>query len=217
MVVSDYINLLVAGELKPHSIANIGGEHRDEQQEINVQALIGFLDLANKAIHEKFSLIQKEILLKEFYNNRTYELPGDFTYPVSAELLDGTKVPFNNERRLLDGSEDWGLSLMFPEPYLVLVKGKDFGGQEDISLVYSATPVQVEGVHDSLGLTSSFTQAVLDYVAYRAYIGIDGHIEGVNNTYYLRYLADCNLIKSGGFVASDNLGSNLKLVDRGFV
>ena len=216
MLVYEYVNLLVAGELKPLALSNIGGDNRDEVQEKNFQDIVGMLNLAYSVIYEKFALYQKEILLENIENNKPYNLPLDFVYPIKAELKDGTKVPFNDDRKVLDGKIDIGLSIMFPEPFFCLVKGVDENNNDTISLIYSAAPDPVTGPHDTIRLTGVFTQAVLDYVAYRAYIGIDGHIEQTNNTYYMRFIADCREIQNSGLAAIDNLDSNMKLVDRGY-
>ncbi len=217
MLVYEYVNLLVASELKPLSVSNIGGDNRDEVQEKNLTEIIGLINLANFAIHEKFALLQKEFLLEDIENNKPYALPDDFVYPVNAALQNGTQVPINNERKVLVDNVDKKLSLMFPEPFICLVKGEDFVGQTLVSLVYVASPKKVTKHTDKVNLTSAFTQAVLDYVAYKAFLGIDGHIDKTNNTYYMRYLSDCKSIVSNGLLVSDNLDSNVKLDERGFV
>ena len=217
MLVYEYINLLVASELKPISLSNIGGDSRDDVQERNLQTIIGLINLANSALHEKFALIQKEFILEAIEHNKSYILPSDFITPMNAALRDGTQVSINNERQLLINSVDKSLSLMFPEPFTCLVKGEDVNGQKDISIVYIASPPKINTHKDNIKLTPAFTQALLDYVAYKAFLGIDGHIEQTNNTYYMRYIADCKVIESSGFVATDNLNSNIKLHERGFV
>ena len=217
MLVYEYINLLVASELKPLGLANIGGDFRDEIQEKNLQDIIGLLNLANSALHEKFALLQKEFLLEDIENNKTFALPDDFVYPINAALEDGTQVPLNNERKVLVDKTDKALSLMFPEPFVQLVKGEDLNSQVRVSLIYIASPKKVTGPTDKISITSAFTQAILDYVAYKAFLGVDGHVDKTNNTYYMRYIADCKAIETSGLAAIDNLNSNVKLEERGFV
>ncbi len=217
MLVSEYVNLLVASELKPLSLANIGGDNRDEIQEKNFQDIVSMLNLAINALYEKFSILQKEFILTDIENNKPYTLPDDFIYPMNAALEDGTLVPVNNERRLFVENVDKCLSVMFPEPFICLVKGEGWNAEQTkISLVYVATPEPVTKPHDKVKLTSAFTQAVIDFVAYKAFLGVDGHIEQTNNTYYMRYQADCKLIETTGLTDIDNLDSNTKLYDRGF-
>ncbi len=217
MFVSECINLLVAGELKPLAVSNIGGEVRNQEQEDNLRILVSFIDMANKALHEKFALIQRELVFEEVYHNQPITLPRDFIYPINAALRDGTQVPINNEMKLLGNGTDSLLSLLFPEPYMCLVKGEDPAGQTDVSLVYVGEPEAITKVTHEIMLTNVFTQAILDYVAYRAYIGQDGHVDQTNNTYYMRYIADCKMIREAGLTAIDNLNSNAKLYMRGFV
>jgi hypothetical protein len=217
MLVYEYVNLLVASELKPLGLANIGGDFRDEIQEKNLQDIIGLLNLANSALHEKFALLQKEFLLEDIENNKTFALPDDFVYPINAALEDGTQVPLNNERKVLVDKTDKALSLMFPEPFVCLVKGEDINSQVIVSLVYIASPKKVTKPTDKISITSAFTQAILDYVAYKAFLGVDGHVDKTNNTYYMRYIADCKAIETSGLAVIDNLNSNVKLLERGFV
>ena len=217
MYVSDYINLLVSGEIKPLGVSNIGGEYRDETQEDNLQTLIRFIDLANKTLHEKFALLQREVMLQLVESNRPITLPTDFIYPINAATEDGVEVIFNNEKKIFVDEVDQGFSLMFPEPFVCLPKGAKADGTFDVSMVYVATPATIYDVKDNIPLTSAFTQAVLDYVAYRAYIGVDGHMEQTNNTYYLRFLSDCKSMRESGLFVTDNLDTNTKLEERGFV
>jgi len=217
MLVSDIVNSLVASELKPLSISNIGGDLRDQVQEDNFRKVIDMVNVAYSAIYEKFALLQKEFLLQSVINNKTYALPSDFVYPISAALEDGTQVSLNDERKIEVQDTDFNLSLMFPEPFLCLVKGEDPGGQDEISLIYCAEPVPVKKPHDTLKLTSVFKPALMAYVGYRGFLGLDGSIEGTNNTYYMRFMAACKEIVNDGLDGSDNLGSNVKLDERGWV
>ncbi len=217
MLVSEVVNLLIASELKPLSLANIGGDYRNQEQEENLLSIIGMINMAYLAIYEKFALLQKEFILSEIKNNKTYDLPNDFSYPIAAAMEDGTQVSLNNERKVTVDDIDYNLSLMFPEPFLCLVKGEDPNGQTEVSLVYCAEPRKVSEPHDNIKLTSVFMSALMAYVGYRAYLGIDGHIESTNNTFYLRYLAACKTITTEGLTSSDNLNSNIKLEERGWV
>ena len=217
MFVSEYINLLVSSELKPLSIANIGGELRTSVQDDNVSTIIGLLNLANIAVHAKFSLIQREILLEDIENNKYYDLPDNFIHPISCALRDGTDVPINNERKIFIGGVDKQLSLMFPEPFRCVVKGDMIRSQSVMSLIYVASPVAITKVTDKIKLTSAYTQAIIDYTAYKAFLSVDGDISKTNNTYLMRYVADCKAIKETGLTTEDNLGSNVKFNERGFV
>lgn len=217
MLVSEVVNLLVASELKPLSISNIGGDHRDEVQDDNFRQIVGMINSARSAIYEKFALLQKEYVLEEVENNKTYSLPNDFIYPISAALRDGSQVSINNERIFTVDGKDVCLSLMFPEPYVCLVKGEDPAGQEDVSLVYCAEPSTVKDPHDDIKLTNVFVPAMMAYVAYRAFLGVDGSMQATNNTYLVRYNAECEMIRKNGTSISDNSDSNIKLNERGWV
>jgi hypothetical protein len=206
----------VSSELKPLSISNIGGDNRDETQEQNVNTIIGYINLANMALHAKFSLLQREIMLKEVEHNKPIVMPEIFTHPISAELEDGTPIPINNERRIIVDGKDLVISLMFPEPFICLPKGDYFTGNFDVSLVYAATPKALVDPHDNIPLTQVYTQALINFAAYKGFAGVSGDADKTNNIYWLRYISECKDIKEQGLIPSDNLGSNVKLDDRGF-
>ena len=62
-----------------------------------------------------------------------------------------------------------------------------------------------------------YNEAIYNYMAYKAHVSVKGDMKEENNTYYLRYQESLRNIRLLGMVNSDNLDSNVKLTDRGFV
>ncbi len=226
MLVSEYIDYAVKGELKPLSVSDIGGESPNATQKNNRETIVSYLNLANSEIHKKFALLQREFLLESVEDGKYFDLPTDFIYAVSASYPEGVEISVNNERILVDPQTglNYCVSVMFPAPFKAIVKGewpsRLIGRTFDtgtISLVYVAKPPLVLGESEFLDVSDAFTEAILYYVAYKAYASVQGDIQATNNTYYLRFIESCKNIRIEGLVNSDNLNSNMKLVQNGFV
>jgi hypothetical protein len=145
------------------------------------------------------------------------DIPVDFLYAVSASFADGEEIPLNNEKaRIVDGV-DHNVSVLFPAPFKALVKGTDSKGRTDISIVYVASPPKVTKRSDFIDISEIYTEALLNYAAYKAHVSVSGDMKAENNTYYLRFIESCKNISMLGLINSDNMDSNTKLTDRGFV
>ena len=217
MYVSDYLAYLTAGEIKQLAISDTGDATPTDKQKANKAALINFINLANVEIHKRFSLISKEMVFTDVKPNSLHSIPTDFLYAVSASYSDGTEIPINNEKTNIVDNVDYNVSILFPAPFKMLVKGTDENKRDDISLVYVAVPAKATKTTDFLDLPEIYTEALLDYVAYKAHASVSGDMKAENNTYYLRFIEAVKNIRINGLGNSDNLDSNTKLTDRGFV
>ena len=146
-----------------------------------------------------------------------HNVPVDFLYAVSATFSDGTEIAINNERTNFIDKVDYNVSLLFPAPFKILVKGTDNLQRDDISLVYVSIPTIAVLTTDFLDLPQVYNEALYNYVAYKAHASVKGDMKAENNTYYLRYNESVKNIRLLGMKNSDNLDSNVKLTDRGFV
>ena len=218
MLVSEYLSHITKGEVKQLYLSDIGTTNPSATQLANIATLISYLNEANLELHKHFGLIQKELVLNDVTNNSLHSVPIDFLYAVSAEFNDGTEVAINNERTKYVDKVDENVSLLFPHPFKILVKGTDVGlKRDDISVVYVATPPTVNLTTDFIDLPQVYNDAVYNYVAYKAHASVKGDMKAENNTYYLRYNESLKNIRLMGMHNSDNLDSNVKLTDRGFV
>jgi len=218
MYVSDYLSHIVKGEVKQLYVSDIGTTSPNTVQQANIDTLISYLNEANLELHKHFGLLQKELVLTDVTNNSLHNVPLDFLYAVSAQYDDGTEVSINNERANYVDKVDENVSILFPAPFKILVKGTDVSlKRDDISIVYVAVPVTVAKTTDFIDLPQVYNEAIYNYMAYKAHVSVKGDMKEENNTYYLRYQESLRNIRLLGMVNSDNLDSNVKLTDRGFV
>lgn len=217
MYVSDYLSHITKGEVKQLYVSDIGTTSPNTLQQANIAILISYLNEANLELHKHFGLIQKELVLTDVTNNSLHSVPVDFLYAISAEFNDGTEVAINNERTNFVDKVDYNVSLLFPAPFKILVKGTDSLKRDDISVVYVSTPPVLTLTTQFVDLPQVYNEALYNYVAYKAHASIKGDMKEENNTYYLRYQASLKNIRLLGMTNSDNLDSNVKLTDRGFV
>ena len=217
MYVSEYLSHITKGEVKQLYVSDIGTTSPNTLQKANIAILISYLNEANLELHKHFGLIQKELVLTDVTNNSLHSVPVDFLYAISAEFNDGTEVAINNERTNFIDKVDYNVSLLFPAPFKILVKGTDNLKRDDISVVYVSTPPVLTLTSEFVDLPQVYNEALYNYVAYKAHASIKGDMKEENNTYYLRYQASLKNIRLLGMTNSDNLDSNVKLTDRGFV
>jgi len=217
MYVSEYLSHITKGEVKQLYVSDIGGTTPNTIQLANIAILISYLNEANLEVHKHFGLIQKELVLSDVTNNSIHSVPVDFLYAVSAEFNDGTEVAINNERTNFTDKVDYNVSLLFPSPFKILVKGTDVLKRDDISVVYVSIPPAITLTTQFIDLPQVYNEALYNYVAYKAHASIKGDMKEENNTYFLRYRESLKNIRLLGMTNSDNLDSNVKLTDRGFV
>ena len=218
MYVSDYLSHIVKGEVKQLYVSDIGTTSPTTIQQANIATLISYLNEANLELHKHFGLLQKELVLSDVTNNSLHNVPLDFLYAISAQYDDGTEVSINNERANYVDKVDENVSILFPAPFKILIKGTDVSlKRDDISVVYVAVPITVTKTTDFIDLPQVYNEAIYNYMAYKAHVSVKGDIKEENNTYYLRYQESLRNIRLLGMVNSDNLDSNVKLTDRGFV
>ena len=217
MYVSEYLSHITKGEVKQLYVSDIGGTTPNTLQLSNIAILISYLNEANLEVHKHFGLIQKELVLSDVTNNSIHSVPVDFLYAISAEFNDGTEVSINNERTNFTDKVDYNVSLLFPSPFKILVKGTDILKRDDISVVYVSIPPAITLTSQFIDLPQVYNEALYNYVAYKAHASLKGDMKEENNTYYLRYRESIKNIRLLGMTNSDNLDSNVKLTDRGFV
>ena len=225
MKASDYINYLVNGETYKLAIQDVGdlavnpSSSPTALQETNRKKFINYLNLANLAIHKRFHLLQKQYEIDNPANNEEYVLPSDFLAPVYAYYNDteGEEIPIKDTYRKIVDNVDTAVSLLIPEPFKITVKGTDTSKRPQIILIYAASPTVITQVNHSLNVNNVYTEAVLNYAAYKAYSAISGDIKAENNSYYLRYESNCRQIIASGLGGDNETETNTKLEDNGFI
>ena len=225
MKASEYINYLVNGETYKLAIQDVGdlavnpATPPSDLQNTNRNKFINYLNLANLAIHKRFHLLQKQYEIDNPANNEEYTLPDDFLAPVYAYYNDteAEEIPIKDTYRKIVDNVDTAVSLLIPEPFKITVKGTDTTKHPQIILIYAASPTVITQVNHSLNVNNVYTEAVLNYAAYKAYSAISGDIKAENNSYYLRYESNCRQIITSGLGGDNETETNTKLVDNGFI
>ena len=224
MKASEYINYLVNGETYKLAIQDVGdlavnGATPSALQETNRKKFINYLNLANLAIHKRFHLLQKQYEIDNPTNDEEYALPSDFLAPIYAYYNDteAEEIPIKDTYRKIVDNVDTAVSLLIPEPFKITVKGTDTSKRPQIILIYAASPPVISQVNHSLNVNNVYTEAMLNYAAYKAYSAISGDIKAENNSYYLRYESNCRQIIASGLGGDNETETNTKLEDNGFV
>ena len=225
MKASEYINYLVNGETYKLAIQDVGdlsvnpSSTPTATQETNRKKFINYLNLANLAIHKRFHLLQKQYEIDNPTNDEEYALPKDFLAPIYAYYNDteAEEIPIKDTYRKIVDNVDTAVSLLIPEPFKITVKGTDTSKRPQIILIYAASPPVITQVNHSLNINNVYTEAMLNYAAYKAYSAISGDIKAENNSYYLRYESNCRQIISSGLGGDNETETNTKLEDNGFV
>lgn len=225
MKASEYINYLVNGETYKLAIQDVGdlsvnpSQSPTALQETNRKKFINYLNLANLAIHKRFHLLQKQFEIDNPTNDEEYALPSDFLAPIYAYYNDteAEEIPIKDTYRKIVDNVDTAVSLLIPEPFKITVKGTDTSKRPQIILIYAASPPVISQVNHSLNVNNVYTEAMLNYAAYKAYSAISGDIKAENNSYYLRYESNCRQIIASGLGGDNETETNTKLEDNGFV
>ena len=225
MKASEYINYLVNGETYKLAIQDVGdlavnpSSTPSALQETNRKKFINYLNLANLAIHKRFHLLQKQFEIDNPANDEEYTLPDNFLAPIYAYYNDteAEEIPIKDTYRKIVDNVDTAVSLLIPEPFKITVKGTDTSKRPQIILIYAASPTVITQVNHSLNVNNVYTEAVLNYAAYKAYSAISGDIKAENNSYYLRYESNCRQIIASGLGGDNETETNTKLEDNGFI
>lgn len=225
MRASEYIDYLTTGECSKLAIANVGdmslnpiGDPPSAAQIINQGKFINYINLANLAIHKRFHLLQKTAEFDNPLDGEEYALAEDFLSPIHAQYSDDYEaVTIKDSRVKLVDKVDTAVSILIPEPFLAVIKGTDTLSRPQIVLTYAAAPVKIKKAASNLKISEVYTEALINYAAYKAHSSISGDIKDENNTYYLRYEASCKQLINSGMWGNSEIEINTKLEDNGFV
>jgi hypothetical protein len=221
--VYEYIEFLVNGEISQLATSEVGDMTPGTVvvptalQLKNRDKIRTFINLANIELHKKFNILQKDMELDFALNGEEFKLDDDFLHAISCTFKDGEEIAINNEKANFVDGVDTNVSVMFKDPAKVLIKGTDKDGRKDMILTYAASPKLAKNITTNLGLPQLYTEALINYVAYKTHATISGDMKAENNTYYLRFNESCKQINILGLRNPDNLDANTKLIDSGFI
>jgi hypothetical protein len=224
MKVSEYIDYLVGGECSKLAASNVGDMALNPSvaptavQLVNQGKFINYVNLANLAVHKRFHLLEKSFELDNPLNGEEFDLPSDFLIPIQAYYAaDLDPVTVKDSFLKLVSGVDTAVSILIPEPFKAVIKGTDSESRLQIILKYAAAPKKATKAATNLHINEVYTEALLNYAAYKAHSAISGDIKDENNTYYLRYEASCKQLVTSGMHGNNEIEYNSKLEDNGFV
>ena len=224
MKVSEYISYLTSGECAKLAISDVGdmtnGGSPTAVELVNQGKFINFVNLANLALHKRFHLLQKEFEMDYPTNEEEFALPSDFLIPIHAYYAsDLTEVAIKDSYVNMIDAVDTAVSILLPEPFVAIIKGTDQESpvRTQIILKYAAAPIKATTTFKDLKINEVYTEALINYAAYKAHSTLSGDIKDENNTYYLRYEASCKQIVTSGMWGNNEIEYNDKLIDNGFV
>lgn len=224
MKVSEYIDYLIQGEVGRLAVSDVGDMSANPSttpnavQVANQQKMIGYVNLANLAIHKRFALLKKNFEMDNPVDGEEFTLPSDFLAPIGAYYTsDKVAVAVRDPQFRVISGVDTAVSILLPEPFLAVIKGTDSEARAQIILEYCAAPRDATTTYYNLGISKVYTEALLHYAAYKAFSAINSDIKEENNTHYLRYDAACKEIVRSGMWGNNETEINRKLEDRGFV
>ena len=226
MKVSEYIDYLTTGECSKLAIASVGDMSANPSpaptavQTINQNKFINYVNLANLALHKRFHLLKKDYEMDQPVDGEEYALPSDFLTPIHAYYTsDFDQVAIKDDSVKLVQKVDQHVAILLPEPFKAEIKGTDAETPKrtQIILRYAAAPKRVKNTYTDLKISEVYTEALLNYAAYKAHVTTSGDLKDENNTYYMRYDASCKQLINSGMWGNNEIEVNTKLEDNGFV
>ena len=226
MKVSEYVDYLTTGECSKLAIASVGDMSSNPSpspsavQVVNQNKFINYVNLANLALHKRFHLVTKTYEMDNPLDGEEYTLPSNFLVPIYAYYAsDYVQVPIKDDSVKLVSDVDHHVSILIPEPFKAVIKGTDAETPQrtQILLKYAAAPKKAKNTYTDLKINEVYTEALLNYSAYKAHVTTSGDMKDENNTYYLRYEASCKQLINSGMWGNNDIEINTKLEDNGFV
>ena len=226
MKVSEYIDYLITGECSKLAIANVGDMSANPSptptavQVTNQNKFINYVNLANLALHKRFHLVKKTYELDNPLNEEEFTLPSDFLTPLYAYYTsDFDPVTIKDDSVKLVNKVDTAVSILINEPFKATIKGTDdeTPKRSQILLKYAAAPKRAKSTITDLKISEVYTEALLNYAAYKAHSAVSGDMKDENNTYFLRYESSCKQLINSGMWGNNEIETNTKLEDNGFV
>ena len=223
MKLQEVFDKLVFGELSQHTLGR-----GNVVQEKDIPALIAHVNVALKALNKKFSLVTKEVILEQQAGLTQYVFDKKYTASGGgnpAYILDSVESPFEDDIIQIDGVYD-SLGSLVPmndelQDNSVFVSSYDsiqvpypVAGQKLHIIYRSAHPVipsDADPLTTEVFIPDSLEEALLAYVAYRAFSGSLSQ-EAMNaKVFYLqKYEQICTEMGKGNLLNEPRVTTNIK-------
>ena len=170
------------------------------------KAVAIYVNNAIKDLQSRFSINPKVTVLD--INTSVVPLPSDFNRFIDLSYSDdNSNVRFNFEELYND------VTYKLIHSYSnILVVGTPV--DRPISVIYEAnvTPLDLSASNlddQEVQIPDLFTNAIILYVGYISHASMDSNIKAENNTYYMRYVAECKrLITAFSTLESNSLDTD---------
>ena len=203
MTVQEVIDMAKYGELSNLSVKD------------DVDAVLSYLNLGVLELYKRFPLRVEEYLLELVEGQIIYTMPDGFMWVVSAY----GEVPEDDQRDFLVlpiNKEDDPMSINTVGWNQIQVPVVSDGAY--IAIVYVAAPTvyTADDVGNSIEIPPQMVEALLQYIAYKAYSGVtSGDQEDMS--LYQKFEASCDKILTKGMFNQDDLYMDDRIVTKGFV
>lgn len=214
MLLSEIFDYLAQGELRNLAI---GGDGAGTIPEVHRPTVIGHINLALTELHTRFPLKERELYLQQYDHIEFYKLSSQYaeSNETSTEeykyIVDSVDAPFTddiirietafdevgNEIPLNDYTQD---TSVFTPAYNMVQIPKPVG--ENVTVfIYRANhrTIPVDTTDPTLvevDIPFTFLEAVMFYVAYRAYSNRTGNEgQAMSSTYKIKYEAACEFLQ----------------------
>lgn len=230
MLLSEFKEYLAYGELSQLSIGDLIGDTTHNPK------IISAINLGNSKLYERFPIKLNEITIQLQEEQTQYLIHSskarsnmpDGSNPSEYYVVDSTYYPFTDDLVLIEAifneaGEEIPLNDENNE-YSVFTTGYNtlnhpYPNSDNAILVqYRASPIKLElDSADTVDIETpnQFTEALVNYVAYRMFAGINMNSpEAIS--YYAKYEASCNMITSLGLWHKPSY-TNIRLENAGWL
>lgn len=204
MTVQDVIDIAKHGELKNLAVGK------------DNSAILSYVNLGVLELYKRFPLKVEEHIIALEDDVTMYTMPSDYMWIVSAyEEVGETdtttytgEIPINKEEDLKSIN-----TIGWNQVQIPLVTDSAY-----ISIIYVAAPTMYteDELSDEIGIPPQMVEALLQYIAYRAYSAVTSG-ENEDSSLYQKFEASCDRLLKKGMVNQDDMYMSDRIRDKGFV
>ena len=208
MNIKDIVTLAKHSELSAVAIKN------------DVDAIVAFINLGMLELHKRFPIKVGEYKITLVEGTSDYLMPANYMYPLAASGEIDVKTPLTPNPIAINDA-DAEKSIFFNDWNTINVPPAIVGSF--VIVKYVAKPVsiiaaQMEDPESILDLPETLIDALLNYVGYRAHLGVKSDAQSENNAHWARFERSCNKARELGVAYTpDSMNMPCRVSDRGFV
>jgi hypothetical protein len=159
----------------------------------NRGAIIVALNEALLKIYTRFEIASNTMVFKNPKVGEQFDIPLNYVVGQSAVWNTGVNVPLEGDSNVLP------LVITRPSPLIIKLEGTgDFltiDPTDYVTLTYQVSHSPIEDLSTFISISPQFFDALYNFTAYLLFASISSKIDAENNTYYLRFSAECNRLE----------------------